>query len=188
MLAGTPKVKGDADGLFLNATFHTPHGISIDESRGCIYVTDYDRYRVRKLDMEKRTVSKVAGNIYGCEDGVGEEAQFASLWGCKVNSEGYLFIADPRNGRARRMSPSGEVVSLPDLNMMGLYDLSVDKNGRIYAFHLSNVVILDNGRQEVWMRLQRDLITVSLMIQDNSGVKRHKIASSQCCPGSCSWR
>jgi len=50
---------GDADGGYASAEFNHPHGLTFHN--GSLYVADTDNQRIRRIDLESRTVSTIAG-------------------------------------------------------------------------------------------------------------------------------
>ena len=50
---------GDADGGYAKAEFNHPHGLTFHG--GSLYVADTDNQRIRRIDLEHKTVSTVAG-------------------------------------------------------------------------------------------------------------------------------
>ncbi len=50
---------GDADGGYGTAEFNHPHGLTF--YKGSLYVADTDNQRIRRIDLEHKTVSTVAG-------------------------------------------------------------------------------------------------------------------------------
>jgi sugar lactone lactonase YvrE len=76
---------------------------------------------------------RLAGaNQEGFKDGLGKSASFARPDGLAVDERGYLYVADSENNKIRKVSPSGEVITLAGSGEMG------DKNGTGRAASFSN--------------------------------------------------
>ena len=57
--SGSPGFEGD-DGSALDATFHSPHGVAVDEDKN-IYIADTLNNRIRKVDSASGNITTVAG-------------------------------------------------------------------------------------------------------------------------------
>ncbi len=77
---------GDIDGAFATARLQHPLGLAFD--RGALYVADTYNHKVKRLDLEKRTIAAV----YGKQGVLFEPGGLAVL-------AGKLFIADTNNSR-----------------------------------------------------------------------------------------
>ncbi|NOU97924.1 copper amine oxidase [Paenibacillus sp. LMG 31456] len=106
-----------ADGILASAKFNEPKGLALD-SKGNLYVSDTGNQRIRYIDLQKNTVSTVAGSslndtktgLYGKSDlyaagdfadGSADKALFNSPQGIAVTDEGGLLIADSNNHSIR---------------------------------------------------------------------------------------
>jgi hypothetical protein len=101
-LAGSP---GKADGKGSAARFTLPRGIAVD-GLGNIYIAD--NFSVRKI-IPDGTVTTLAGQSSGFDDGRGAKARFAGVTGVAVDSYGNVFAADSVNFSIRKVSPDGTV-------------------------------------------------------------------------------
>jgi sugar lactone lactonase YvrE len=102
--------QGSSDGEGTSAMFNTPQGIAVDSARN-LYVVDTYNHRIRKISIFG-TVSTIAGSGYGYSDGQGTSAMFTYPFGIAVDSTGNLFVADRNNYKIRKISPSGNVVTI----------------------------------------------------------------------------
>lgn len=108
------------DGPLSEALFNEPTALAIDE-HGNLYVSDTGNQRIRYIDIDRGTVTTVAGGgeyehnalyVAGAyEDGSAEEARFSSPTGIFVAEDGSLLIAD-RNNHAIRLLANGAVHTL----------------------------------------------------------------------------
>jgi DNA-binding beta-propeller fold protein YncE len=111
-LAGSFREPGSLDGPVRQARFVTPTGLAIDKA-GNLYVADLDA--IRKITPEG-VVSTLAGSPghAGREDGKGAAARFSDQpKGIAVSADGTVFVADGLNHRIRKISPTGDVTTLP---------------------------------------------------------------------------
>lgn len=99
-VAGT--VKGDQDGHISQAQFYYPSDITLDV-HGNMYITDSGNHKIKKISAGG-TVTTLAGNESGNNDGLGSDAQFGYPFGLVVNAEGtLLYVADTFNHRIRKI-------------------------------------------------------------------------------------
>ncbi len=130
-IAGTG-ASGDTDGPGDLATFRNPLGVAVD-SAGVIYVTEWSGHRVRKIQLTgadprqatSYTVTTLAGSptaASGFVDGVGTNARFTNPAGITVGADGNLYVAAAGNNRVRRVSLTGEVVTIAGTGSAGTTD------------------------------------------------------------------
>ena len=107
LLAGsTTALAGTTDGTATAALFSKPYGIVTDLS-GNIYVTDQTNRLVRKL-TSAGVVTTIAGNATaGTSDGTGSTANFSTMGGLAMSSNGNIFIADKANHNIRMLEAYG---------------------------------------------------------------------------------
>ncbi len=118
-IAGTGSA-GGANGSGTAATFNAPTGIAVDASGG-IYVSEYLGQRIRKITLAtgadprlaaSYTVATLAGSgSAGFADGIGAAALFNSPMELAL-LDGAIYVADSVNDRIRRVSATGEVVTI----------------------------------------------------------------------------
>lgn len=133
-LAGTPNVRGFADGVGANVRFNTISGLALD-GRGHLLITEgghtnnYCGQVVRSLDLANGQVTTLAGTgseipdlVYiagpmglgGWEDGIGGAVRFDMPFGIAVDgTKSFAYITDLWNAVIRKMNlASGEVTTL----------------------------------------------------------------------------
>jgi hypothetical protein len=98
-------VAGHADGELSSARFKFPQKLTLESSRGCLYVTELNDC-IRCISLVERSVTTVAGTVGVPSevDGIGVEAQFSFPYGLTVNSNGTkVFVADTDGQTIRQM-------------------------------------------------------------------------------------
>ncbi|HYB91972.1 MAG TPA: hypothetical protein VEC38_13135 [Candidatus Binataceae bacterium] len=103
VLAGEIFKEGSNDGVGTAARFNSPDGMTIVGRS--LYVMDTNNSDVRKIDLDTKVVTTIAGtaNISGTEDGHATAAHFNLP--TQIASDGsYLYVADSGNSTVRRIS------------------------------------------------------------------------------------
>ena len=114
--AGNPSGgAGFADGDGTIARFSYPNSVAVDAT-GTVYVADSGNHTIRKMMFSGTTctVSTLAGTpgVSGTSDGTGSAAQFNNPSGVAVDSSGNVVVADTGNNTIRKITPSGQVITL----------------------------------------------------------------------------
>lgn len=118
-LAGTPGVRGSADGTGSAALFNQPAGIAVDAT-GNIYVADTLNHLIRRVTTQG-VVTTVAGipGVSGAVDGPVVDALFNQPMGLEFDGSGSLLVADAGNSVIRRITPAGQVSTVAGLPTVG---------------------------------------------------------------------
>jgi sugar lactone lactonase YvrE len=93
-----------------SAQLNFPASVAVD-SVGNLYFSDSANNRIRKVTPDG-TISTVAGNGTAGFSGDGGPATMAQLnnpFGVAIDTAGNLYIADPNNGRIRKITAAGEI-------------------------------------------------------------------------------
>jgi len=110
--AGTPGVRGYADGIGSAAQFFYPAGLAVDGS-GNVYVADEDNFAIRKITPDGVVTTLAGSPLGGGEvDGTGSAVQFDLPTGVAVDGSGNVYVADNQNSSIRRVTPSGVVTTV----------------------------------------------------------------------------
>src|SRR5205823_3531610 len=110
-LAGSPGVRGGANGTGSAASFELPEGMAVD-STGNIYVADTDASTIRKI-TPGGVVSTFAGSFakFGSLNGTGSAARFNLPTDVAVDSSNNLYVADTNNCTIRKITPAAAVTT-----------------------------------------------------------------------------
>jgi hypothetical protein len=154
-LAGTPNVRGHADGIGSAASFIYPIGIATDSAAN-VYVADKVSNAIRKI-TPAGVVTTLAGapGIAGHADGIGANASFLSPVGVATDSTGNVYVADSGNDTIRKIASNGTVTTLAGMagmpgNADGIganatfslpYGIATDSIGNVFVAEMSSHTI-----------------------------------------------
>ena len=140
-LAGTPPVRGSADGTGTAAGFFAPEGIAVDAA-GNAFVADSGNDTIRKI-TPNGIATTFAGtpSVGGTSNGAGPAASFLSLSGVAIDGGGTLYVTDLQ--AVRKITSTGIVTTLragspPDEALA----VAVDPSGNAYLTDFALHVIL----------------------------------------------
>lgn len=104
-IVGTGR-EGFREGLAASAQLNAPVFIALD-GRGNLFIADQFNHRVRRLDIQKGTVTTVAGEGnfgFSGDGGPAIEARLSQIRGLAIDVvRQILYISDPQNQRIRRV-------------------------------------------------------------------------------------
>ncbi|HKP84194.1 MAG TPA: hypothetical protein VJT69_19405 [Pyrinomonadaceae bacterium] len=124
-------VAGDGTG----GQFNGPIGVAVDAS-GNIYVADSYNDRIRLITPDGQ-VSTIAGKgIPGYADGDRNTALFDTPSGIIVANDNSIIVADTGNDRLRRISPDGNVTTLPVTDLSSPIGLAITHDNFLYVTEL----------------------------------------------------
>ncbi len=154
-VAGVFETPGSTNGPALSSRFFNPHGIAAD-SLGHIFIADQNNHVIRVFDTNTNTVTTLAGSAgqTGSADGIGSAARFNEPWGICATPDGTVYVADTKNNKIRKVSPSGKVETIAGSGNYGTSNgaalsstfgnptgIEVDVFGNLYvADHLTNII------------------------------------------------
>ena len=155
---GQPDYTGD-NGPAIKAALDGPQGIALD-SKGNLFICDYQNNVVRKVVLATGIITTVAGNGSFIYSGDGAAATAAGIdpYDIAVDAAGNLYISDLLNNRIRKVTVSTQTItSLAGITTAGDGDngpatqaalsspagISVDANGIVY--------FIDSGNNRVKM-------------------------------------
>jgi len=136
-LAGNVKVPvGYLDGIGTNAVFNNPYAVAVSNAAGILYVLEFGNSDIRQVFLWSGTVTLFAGNskvaYFDHSDGVGSNACFDNPGDMKIDSSGYLWVAD--GNFIRKVSPEGLVTTFYTSSDIGISSVSLDTQGNVYCF------------------------------------------------------
>jgi len=153
-IAGTQGLIGNMNGNVSLATFNNPHGVEYDH-QGNIFIADRYNHLIRKIDINGNVTTFAGSGSSGSSDGQGEAASFNEPWGLTVDSIGNVYVADTKNNKIRKITPTGYVTTLAGAGSFGIKDspnpliatfgnptgVAIDKNGNLYiGDHLTHLI------------------------------------------------
>jgi uncharacterized protein (TIGR03437 family) len=137
-------------------TLNHPTGIAIDSS-GALYIADTNDQRIVKWANNKlTTIAGTGAKGFSGDGGPATQATLQNPVGLAVDAAGSIYIADSTNGRIRKVTPDGTIVTIAGngkLTFSGdggpatsaaLYfprGVAVDAQGNVYIADTSNQVI-----------------------------------------------
>lgn len=144
-VAGSGRV-GYKGGAALEAALNRPNGITVAKD-GTIYFSDDNNHCVRKVTSDGRVVL-VAGSprTAGFEEGNAEEALFNSPHGLVLDPAGNLYVCDYGNHAIRKVTPSGQVITIAGGNGPGFEDGPAKQARFFYP-----IAIVRDSRGNLWV-------------------------------------
>lgn len=150
-IAGTGKKGYSGDGgPALEATFNLPHELRFD-AKGDLYIVDMTNHAVRKIDMQTKVITTIAGTGkkgYSGDGGPAVAAELAQPHSIQFGPEGDLYICDIGNhvirkvsmkdGTIRTVAGTGKAGPTPDGSpidgtpLKGPRSLDFDKEGNLW--------------------------------------------------------
>jgi sugar lactone lactonase YvrE len=109
---GTAGFSGDG-GQATKASLNLPSGLALD-SKGNLYISDRSNNRIRVINS-KGIITTYAGNGedgYGGDSGPALKARIDRPFGLAIDKKDNLYIADRRNNRIRKVTPSGIITTV----------------------------------------------------------------------------
>ena len=89
------------DGTGTDASFNSPTGITTDGTN--LYVADYDNHKIRKIGIDNRSVTTLAGTgAGGSTNGAGSGAKFKNPAGITTDGTD-LYVIEKTNHRLRKI-------------------------------------------------------------------------------------
>jgi sugar lactone lactonase YvrE len=173
---GTFAFAGDG-GPALSASLNGTNALGVDLF-GNVFITDGSAYpRVRKISIDTRTISTVAGNgnyAYSGDGGPATAASFKRLGGITVAPNGNLLIVDPEDSRVRSVDAATGIIST--IAGDGNFGFSGDGSsystlyvpGTITTDHAGNIFIGDALNHRI--RRINGLTSIITTVAGNGGI------------------
>lgn len=143
---------GTADGTGAAAQFNFPSTLCIDSTSTNLYVSDTSNFTIRQIVISTGVVTTLAGSagVSGSTDATGIAASFANPAGiCIDSTNSNLYVCDSFNGRIRRITLPGAVVTRFDdavttINSPG--GITIDKTtGTLYVTSNNRIIKITSG-------------------------------------------
>lgn len=115
--------------------FNGPIGVAVNAS-GNIYVADSYNDRIRLITPDGQVTTVAGKGIPGYADGDRNTALFDTPSGIVVANDNSLIVADTGNDRLRRISPDGNVTTLPVTELSGPIGLALTHDNFLYVTEL----------------------------------------------------
>jgi hypothetical protein len=132
---------GFKDGNRSEAILNEPSDLVFDADGNIIFI-DNGNYSVRKISKDGQ-VSTIAGSgLPGYKDATGHEAQFDSLLGIAIDSDGNLYLTDNGNKAIRKVTPEFVVSTIASsldiriptsLDFQSIHGIALDDSKNIYV-------------------------------------------------------
>lgn len=154
---GTQGFSGD-NGPATAAQLDSPQGLALD-SAGTLYIADTNNHRIRKLALSTGLITTIAGTGragFSGENAAALTAQLDTPTALAVDTAGNLYLADTRNQRVRRITPSGVISTLAGNGTQGLAgdngpatSASIDSPGGLAVDVAGNIYVADTHNQRI---------------------------------------
>ncbi len=132
---------GYVDGPGKTAQFNGPIGVATDTS-GKIYVADSYNDRIRVISPDGQVSTLAGKGSPGYADGDRNTALFDTPSGITVLADGSVIVADTGNDKLRRLSPDGNVTTLPTSDLSSPIGLAVTYDNFLYVTELDGSRVL----------------------------------------------
>ncbi len=153
---GLTVYSGDGGPATASSLFH-PLGLEEDND-GNIYISDYDHYRIRKVNTTGIITTVIGTGVPGSggDGGPATLAQVNRPWGLRFDAADNLYVADQRNHKVRVVSPSGIITTFAGVGTIGysgdggpataaqlfnVSDIDFDAAGNVYLDDQENNVV-----------------------------------------------
>ena len=137
-IAGKSGISGLRDGILSDSLFYYPGGLCLDRE-GNLMVADTWNNCVREIDLERGTVSVIAGCAQGFENGDAlTEAKFISPLYLVTRGD-IIYVLDSANGTIRKIRDG--VVSTFVTGLSHPLSITIDGNGGILVADSGNYLI-----------------------------------------------
>ncbi len=121
VIAGATGTTGTNDGAGTNALFTSLGGITLDHL-GNVYVTDAGTTIRELTPVGPNWISSTVAGAYsvtGNSNGIGTNAQFASLYGVAADAQNNLEVTDSENREVRKVTSAGAVTTFAGSYVQG---------------------------------------------------------------------
>ncbi len=131
-------VAGFLDGTGITAKFYYPAGMAIDANDN-LFVADYSNHRIRKITPAGVVTTYAGLATAGAVDGNVSVAKFNGPTGVGVDVVGNIFVADYGNHKIRKITLSGNVLTVAGTGIAG----TADGSSTMASFNHPAIVAVD---------------------------------------------
>ncbi|MFK2823126.1 immunoglobulin-like domain-containing protein [Arcobacter sp. YIC-80] len=132
-------VIGDSDGTGTTIAFNNPSSIAID-SNDNLFVADTKNHKIRKITPDGRSSTFAGLGVIGSSDDIGIASTFNTPYGIDIDSNDNLYVADSSNHKIRKITPSGNVITLAGSGSAGF----ADGTGSLATFRYPDKLVVDS--------------------------------------------
>ena len=153
---------------------------------GVIYVADTSRHQIRRISPSGYVTLVAGSGTAGDSDGQGAAASFDHPNGLDHDSAGNLYVADMRNNKIRKITPSGKVTTIAGsgiaANVDGLaasaqfaapWDVAVNNTGSVIY-----VNDLDHRIRKITCKLKIGTLGGGLLVRDPKETVKSRAATT----------
>jgi DNA-binding beta-propeller fold protein YncE len=152
---GAPENNGDA-GPASSTNISQPFGVQIGPDRA-LYITEVGHHRVRRLDLETRRLTTVAGcgrRGYSGDGGAAVEAEMNEPYEVRFDRDGNLYVVEMKNHVVRRIDKkTNKITTVAGVGRQGFggdggpavdallsqpHSIALDSQGAIYVADIGN--------------------------------------------------
>jgi sugar lactone lactonase YvrE len=169
-IAGTGQTAdGGSGGVAVKTNIGNPFGVEIGPD-GALYITEVTNHRVRRLDLNSRQLTTVAGNGkkgYAGDGGPATEASLNEPYEVRFDGEGNMYFVEMQNHLLRKVDRNGRISTVAGTGTAGYggdggpalaaqfrspHSIALDGRGGLYVADIGNHRIrridLDKGTIE----------------------------------------
>lgn len=152
--SGSPGFEGD-DGSALDAAFHSPHGVDLDEE-GNIFIADTLNNRVRRVNADDGIITTIVGNGIsgsGGDLGLAVNANLNQPEGVAADDLGKIYVADTGSHLIRQIDRQGVIITLAGKRNANVNPVTVAISGLAQNAILRNPLslTLDEGQRNLYV-------------------------------------
>lgn len=133
---------GYVDGPAAQSQFNGPIGVAVDKD-GNLYVADSYNDRIRKISADGQVTTVAGAGQPGYVDGPAATALFDTPCGVAAGADGSLIVADTGNRQLRKITPDGNVSTLPaNTDLSRPIGIAITHDGFLYVTDLDRYSVV----------------------------------------------
>ena len=152
-VAGSGDFGTIGDGVQATSAVLLPDGVALDANGTVLYLSDFNRDVIRRVDLASGQIATVAGNGrtgFSGDNDAAIRAQLNTPWGLAVDGSNQIFVADLGNARVRKVAASliTTVAGTSIRDGGAATSAFLNSPGGLAADGANNVVVADTGNFE----------------------------------------